>query len=196
MSHYFCLSDAFFSQTSSDYERLVPTIALTTVLAVVVGLGIYFRYPLQGLWQSITHNKNGTTIRERFKKQGLNTVLLYALLSSMCAVSFMVFGWYGFSLQQGQSPLYPGQWKPFLAVLTGIMAADNALKPARLAIAIGLAPQSDRVMSWIQDKTQSRKMAVVVGLILICVVTLGLLFGGIAVATFMSNVPIFAPQDA
>lgn len=139
-------------------------------------------------------DKDGLTMQERLKKQGLNTMLLYVILSNICVVVFMVFAWYGFSRQQGESPLYPGQWKPFLAVFTGLMAADNALKPVRLAIALGLAPQCDCFMSWLQDRTQSRKAAVAIALVSIPVGSFGLLFGVVAVASLMSEVPIFAPS--
>ena len=175
----------------------MPIVTITVLVGMVATLLAHHKSTIATHWGRLKaaiagRDKDGLTMKKKLKKQGLNTMLLYVILSNVCVVFFMTFSWYGFSIQQGESPLYPGQWKPFLAVFSGIMAADNVLKPVRLAIALGMAPQFDCFMSWLQDKTQSRKAAVAIALVSILIGTFGFLFGGVAVASLMSEVPIFA----
>lgn len=176
------------------YFVAAVTIAAMVVMTLFIFCQGAFYNAWMGLWNRFPSlKKDGLTIKERLKKQGLNTFLLYLAMSNLCAAVFLSVAWYGFSIQTGESPMYPGQWKSFLAVYTGIMAADGALKPLRLGLAIALSNRSDATMLWVQNKTGSRKAAVSIAFAAIVIGTFGFMFLGVTSASVMSSVPIFVP---
>ena len=80
------------------------------------------------------------TLKAQFAKNGLAALLTYVATGNVVNISLISFAWYGFSKQTGMSPLFPGQWRSFLTVVAGTMAAEILLKPLQLAFSVGFAP--------------------------------------------------------
>ena len=135
---------------------------------------------------------DGLTLRQRMAQKGFATFLSFTMLSNMTSISIMSFAWYLFSVKTGMSPLFPGQWKPFLALNAGFMAMDSVMKPFRLALAIAAAPYADKVMGWLKSKFNgSKSISTGVALASVIVSSFGMFAGGIALASSFSGVPVF-----
>jgi hypothetical protein len=140
------------------------------------------------------NEKDGLTLRQRMAKKGFATFLTFTLLSNLSATGTMSFAWYLFSMKTGMSPLFPGQWKPFLALNATFMAMDSVLKPIRFAVAIATAPYADRVMVWLKNKFNGSKSAATAAAFAVVVAaSFGMFAGGIALASSFSGVAVFAP---
>ena len=94
------------------------------------------------------------------------------------------------------SPLYPGQWKPFLAVYAGFYVISNFLRPFRVALAVAIGPYFDRMVNYIKEKTGTPKaVSITITVLLVNLVgTLLLMCGTISLASLLSGVPIFPPK--
>jgi hypothetical protein len=93
-----------------------------------------------------------------------------------------------------QSPLAPGQWKPFLAVYAGFYIFNNIIQPIRVGLSIGLARYIDKAVAFFQDKFKVNK-GVAIGITFFftnVVGTLTAMSGGIVLASIASGVPIWA----
>lgn len=151
------------------------------------------RLSLWGKVKATFGSKDGLSLKDRLAKKGFAAFLTFTFLSNITSMSCLSFAWYAFSVQTGMSPLFPGQWKPFLAVLAGSMAVDASTKPIRLAVSLAAAPMSDKAMSWLQEKAGSKRVAYGIVFAAIIGSAFGLLGAGVCVASSVSGVPIFAP---
>lgn len=151
------------------------------------------RPSLWGKVKATFGSKDGLSLKDRLAKKGFAAFLTFTFLSNITSMSCLSFAWYAFSVQTGMSPLFPGQWKPFLAVLAGSMAVDASTKPIRLAVSLAAAPMSDKAMSWLQQKCGSKRVAYGVVFAAIIGSAFGLLGAGVCLASSVSGVPIFAP---
>ena len=98
--------------------------------------------------------------------------------------------------QTGQSPLAPGQWKPFLAVYAGFWVFNNFVRPVRVAAAVAISPQFDKAVLGFQDKLRVNK-AVAVGITIFVanvIITTAVTALGIVTAATLSGTPIFPPK--
>lgn len=136
---------------------------------------------------------DGLTFRQRLAKLGLNVALSYGWVSNMSYSVTVSLAWYIFSRQSGKSPLAPGQWKGFLAVYAGFFVFNNLVRPARMALAVGVAPAFDRVVSAIQNKLRVNKGTAIFVTVLIANVIGTTLFmsSGILLAATLAGVPVF-----
>ncbi|CAB9530766.1 unknown protein [Seminavis robusta] len=191
----------------SDYHAIDPQVSSESrlsiaviILAVLYLAAVSMKYRrtfsslLWGPTNTGTARKNGmvnSSYCGRMTWKGFNTMLAYFSMSNACAILLVTFSWYRFSVQHGSSPLYPGQWSAFVVLCSDMAKADKALQPIRLALAVLFAPRADKAMKWIQDQTGSYRLAIDVALIGIGAATLGLLIGGIVLASWLARVPIF-----
>lgn len=175
------------------YAAFIPmeTISVESVATTVDVSQVNFWGKIRAALRS---NNDGLPLKERLAKHGLAAFLTYIMLGNIANISFMSFAWYGFSIQTGMSPFFPGQWKPFLAVYAGCVAIDSFIKPIRVAVSIAAAPAANRAMSWLQTKLRGSRTATV-GVVLAGIIasSLGLIAGGFALASSLAGVPIFAP---
>jgi hypothetical protein len=150
-----------------------------------------------GIWNSILislRTNTAKSIKTHLVKNGLAAILTYFMTGNIVNVSCLSFAWYGFSKQTGMSPMFPGQWKSFMPVAAGVMAAEFFLKPLQLAVSLGLAPLMDRALSWLRRKLRgSKAMAIGVVVSAALISSLGFFAGGISLASYLAGVPIFAP---
>lgn len=102
--------------------------------------------------------------------------------------------WYIFSKRTGLSPLAPGQWKGFLGVYAGFWVFNNIVRPIRLAIAVAVSPQFDKVVASIQNRLGVNKAAAVTITVFFANVvgTLFFMSAGIGLASVCAGVPIWA----
>jgi len=130
----------------------------------------------------------------RVIQQGPAVYLTHFMMAQNFKVVFASVSWYFFCLKTGMSPLFPGQWKPYVAIFAACMAVDMYITPVRLAFAIGHAPKMDRFMLFLKGKLyDSKAIAAVLVWVGIVVLNLGLLVVGIALASLLAGVPIFEP---
>ena len=90
----------------------------------------------------------------------------------------------------------PGQWKGFLAVYAGFWVFNNIIRPLRVAVSVGIAPQFDKIVQTIQNRLSvSRAVAVTVTVLLANLVgTTVFMSLGIFLASLLAGVPVFPPK--
>lgn len=83
-----------------------------------------------------------------------------------------------------------------MAVYAGFFVFNNIVRPIRLAVAVTVSPQFDRLILLLQEKWRlSRSVAITVLVLLANVVgTISAMCAGIALASLASGVPIFPPS--
>lgn len=88
----------------------------------------------------------------------------------------------------------PGQWKSFLAVYAGFWVFNNIIRPIRLAAAVALGPQFDRIVLNVEERLRvSRAVAITLVVLMANVVgTTVLMCAGILLAATLAGVPVFA----
>jgi len=121
-------------------------------------------------------------------------LLSYGFVSNASYMACLSIAWFLFSSRTGLSPLAPGQKGKFLAIYSGLVLFLNVIRPLRFALAAGLSPAFDKLISWVQRKTGLGK-AKAMGVVVFSVNVLGtfaLMFSGIAVASLLSGVPVWA----
>jgi hypothetical protein len=122
--------------------------------------------------------------KEAIAKLGAGGFISYGLVSNLNYSVAIGISWIAFVKKYGVSPL-GDQWPTFLAFYAGMWGLQNLLRPARLALAITLAPSANRLIDRVGEATGlGRKWAFGILLAVMAVTTttclgLGLwLFGG------------------
>ena len=128
------------------------------------------------------------------KAMGTAMLLSYGFVSNASYMACLSIAWFLFSRRTGLSPLAPGQWPAFLAVYAGLVLLQNVIRPLRFALSVALSPTFDNLIAKVQDKFgvgKAKAMAVVVFSVNV-VGTFTLMFSGIALASLLSGVPVWA----
>lgn len=130
----------------------------------------------------------------RVIQQGPAVFLTHFMMAQNFKVVFASVTWYFFCLKTGMSPLFPGQWKPYVAIFAACMAFDAYITPVRLAYAIVQAPKMDRFMCFLKGKVYDSK-AIAAVLIWVGIIVLNVVAGAIAIcfASLLAGVPVFEP---
>jgi hypothetical protein len=138
-------------------------------------------------------DKTVLTFRRRLAKMGFSVVLAYGVVSNLFTSVCTSLSWYISSTKYHVSPLAPGQWKSFVAIYAGIYVVASALRPLRVALAIGLSRYVDAMIQTIQTRFQvSRNVAIGMTIFFVNIVGSScLMTAGIAVASLASGVPIW-----
>jgi len=121
-------------------------------------------------------------------------LLSYGYVSNASYMVCLSIAWYLFSSRTGVSPLAPGMKPKFLAIYGGLVLFLNIIRPLRFALAAGLSPAFDKLISFVQSKTgfgKAKAMGVVVFSVNV-VGTFTLMFSGIGIASLLSGVPVWA----
>ena len=136
---------------------------------------------------------DGLTTRQRLSKMGLSVLLSYGFVSNISTSITAALSWFLFSKRTGLSPLAPNQWKPYVGVYAGLYLMLNALRPARVALAVGMSRYFDSTIQLYQNKFNvSKRTAIAITVFCFNVVgTLSMMTGGILLASLLSGVPIF-----
>ena len=132
--------------------------------------------------------------RESLKAMGAAMLLSYGFVSNASYMACLSVAWFLFSTRTGLSPLAEGQKPAFLAVYAGLVVLQNVIRPVRFAASVALSPSFDRLIDKVMDRFKMGKakaMAVVVFSVNV-VGTFALMFGGIALASLLSGVPVWA----
>jgi hypothetical protein len=92
----------------------------------------------------------------------------------------------------GLSPLAPGQWKSFLTVYAGFWVFNNIVRPIRLAMAVAISPQIDKLVNhWQNRYNMSKARAITLTIILLNLVgTLSFMALGITSASALAGIPV------
>mmetsp|Transcript_22924 Transcript_22924/g.32808 ORF Transcript_22924/g.32808 Transcript_22924/m.32808 type:complete len:229 (+) Transcript_22924:19-705(+) len=136
----------------------------------------------------------GTFNRQTMANLGTNFLLAYGFTSNIFSTILTASSWFISSKQSGLSPLAPGQWKEFVKIYTGLYLLLNIIRPLRFAITIAVSKYFETAIIYVQEKLNVRK-AKAVGLIVFLFNfcgTLVMMAGGIALASLLSGVPIWA----
>jgi hypothetical protein len=97
--------------------------------------------------------------KESIAKLGAGGFLSYGLISNINYGSAIGVSWILFVRKYGVSPLGE-QWGTFLAFYAATWTLQNFLRPARLALAIALAPSANRLIDVVGERTRlGRKRA-------------------------------------
>ncbi|CAB9502268.1 expressed unknown protein [Seminavis robusta] len=138
-------------------------------------------------------DEDGVTLKQKLAKKGFAAFATYIFLGNFSSVSLLSCAWYVFSVRTGVSPIAPGQWKPFLAVLSGFLAINVAIKPVKISVALAATPLTERAMGCLKHKCHGSK-SLTTGLVLsfLIVAALCSLSGGVIVASTLAGVPVFA----
>jgi len=121
-------------------------------------------------------------------------LLSYGFVSNASYMLCLSIAWYAFSSRTGLSPLSPGQWKPFLAVYGGLVLLQNVIRPLRFALSAAISPAFDELIALVGRRTGLNKVKSM-GVVVVCVNVVGtftLMFSGIAIASLLSGVPVWA----
>eukprot|EP00816_Leptocylindrus_hargravesii_P004360 CAMPEP_0196812032 /NCGR_PEP_ID=MMETSP1362-20130617/20196_1 /TAXON_ID=163516 /ORGANISM="Leptocylindrus danicus, Strain CCMP1856" /LENGTH=223 /DNA_ID=CAMNT_0042187447 /DNA_START=78 /DNA_END=749 /DNA_ORIENTATION=- len=182
-----CMTDAAASVAEDDSEaRIIQTTKSDSGSNV-----------LKRVWSRMFPPKqdaDGLTVRQRLTKMGMSVLLSYGFVSNMSYCISVSLAWYGFTKKTGLSPLAPGQWPKFLAVYAGFYIFNNIVRPLRITLSVYIATYFDNVVKSVQNRLNcSKGMAVgaVVFLFNVCG-TLAFMSAGIAFASILSGVPIWA----
>eukprot|EP00467_Chlorarachnion_reptans_P016926 CAMPEP_0114516496 /NCGR_PEP_ID=MMETSP0109-20121206/17360_1 /TAXON_ID=29199 /ORGANISM="Chlorarachnion reptans, Strain CCCM449" /LENGTH=201 /DNA_ID=CAMNT_0001696891 /DNA_START=275 /DNA_END=880 /DNA_ORIENTATION=+ len=130
--------------------------------------------------------------REKLAALGLGCLLSYGFISNINVGILTSIAWATFSKQTGMSPLEAGQWPKFVAIQVGLYAVfGNLLRPARLALAVSVAPIFDRIIGVIQRRLQaSRAVGIFVTVFLFnFVINILFMCSGIYLASQIVGVP-------
>lgn len=154
--------------------------------------------PQKSFWSRIRNffrsPDDGLTFKERLAKYGIAAVLSYLFISNVGGCLAVSAAWYIFSATYHLSPLAPGQWKGFLAIYSGFFVFLNVIRPLRFALALTVSPQFERMIRYLQRRYGfSRPVAIAVMVFVFNVTcSFAVLFGGVALASLVSGVPVWA----
>lgn len=118
--------------------------------------------PVKDLIKKIDTYIDSTNVKEKFTKEELAKLGLYALLSygfvsNFSYITCVIIAWCMHGKATGLSPLAHGQWKGFLALYTGLYIANNFLRPARFGLSVILAPQFENIIQFLMKKLKLNK---------------------------------------
>jgi hypothetical protein len=141
--------------------------------------------------------------KTKLSSMGANAFFSYGLVSSWSSALLTSLAWFTFSRLKGVSPLYPQQWKPFLAIYAGLyLSVSFALRPIRFVLAISLTPRFEAALLQIQkimpcrktNKALNRALSLVVMIIVGNILTsFAIAAGGICLSSLISGVNVFPP---
>lgn len=142
---------------------------------------------------------DNSTLKDKFSKEELSKLGLYALLSygfvsNFSYITCVIIAWCIHGKATGLSPLAIDQWKGFLAVYTGLYVANNFLRPARFGVSVLLAPKFEDLIIFIMKKTGLQRpyaVGLTVFLVNFCG-TISYLVGGLIITTRLLGVPLGA----
>lgn len=113
-------------------------------------------------------------MRELLKTHGPGTVLSYLTVSNTISVSMLCSTWLLFTRSTGQTPLQA--WPQFLAMWAGMWAAQQAVRPVKVAMGLAGTPIGTAVVTAAARLFRvNNTAALVVLLVLEAVVLLGCL---------------------
>lgn len=130
--------------------------------------------------------------KEDLAKLGLFTLLSYGWVSNVSYITCLIISWIIHGKEYGISPLVSGQWKKFMIIYAALWAANNLLRPFRVAFAMFLAPYFENWVEKVEKRTGFKKTtstAIVIFLFNICG-TISYLVGGLLLATKLAGVPL------
>lgn len=128
---------------------------------------------------------------ERISRLGVAFALSYSIISTINGSITLSITWYMSSKRTGLSPLAPGQWKSLLASYGALYAFIQLLRPFRVAAAVAMSKLSKEFLEQTQEKLQcSRGFAIFFQYALGWVAWLAVVSIGVALASFLSGVPI------
>eukprot|EP00590_Aulacoseira_subarctica_P010828 CAMPEP_0172422520 /NCGR_PEP_ID=MMETSP1064-20121228/8661_1 /TAXON_ID=202472 /ORGANISM="Aulacoseira subarctica , Strain CCAP 1002/5" /LENGTH=208 /DNA_ID=CAMNT_0013163419 /DNA_START=109 /DNA_END=735 /DNA_ORIENTATION=+ len=142
---------------------------------------------------SNTQESNSSTFKQKLAKAGMSALLSYGFVSNMSYAVTVSLAWYISSKRTGLSPLQKGQWPGFLAVYAGFYVFNNIIRPARLALAIGVTKYFDSAVINLQQKLNCSK-AVAIGVLVVLANLIGTTLAmslGIYLASTVAGVPVF-----
>ncbi|KAG2491733.1 hypothetical protein HYH03_009896 [Edaphochlamys debaryana] len=118
--------------------------------------------------------------KEKLAQLGMGAFASYGFISNVTYGVCLAIAWLSFVKATGQSPLWPGQWAPFLGFYAGLWTMQNFVRPLRFSLAIALAPVFERMILWIAAKTGlAKQWAFGVWLTGFALVTCASLFGSL-----------------
>lgn len=115
-------------------------------------------------------------VRTLLAKYGLGTVYVYFAFSSFASTAGLGLTWIAYYHKTSLSPLGPGQWPKFLTFYAGLWTLQQLSRPAKLAVAIAMAPAADRLLNSLSHWLRwSKSFLVVVLLVVQAVLSVALL---------------------
>ena len=131
--------------------------------------------------------------RQRLKRRGVAAVSAFTFLNQVIMACTFATSWFLHAKRTGLSPTAPGQWKMFLALNTGFVAATKVLTPLAVGVALWTTPLFERMIDAIHTRLgMSRGMAV--GTVVVLTSGVGgtaMTVLGIVAAAALARVPIF-----